>query len=200
MKKFRIVIIIVCILITALGIVWFAIDRYINKNLADVNSIKTDSKFENVTYDKVEDLWDDSVLGILTIDKIGLNVTVKEGSTNDVLKDYIGHIESTATYDGNIGLAGHNRGYGDSFFARLNELEVGDIVKYKTKFYERTYRVDNIQAIFETDWSLLENTKENKLTMITCIPNRREQRLCVQATEVTCNIAKQEVMDEDLEI
>lgn len=200
MKKFRIVIIIVCILITALGIGWFAIDRYINKNLADVNSIKTDSKFENVTYDKVEDLWDDSVLGILTIDKIGLNVTVKEGSTNDVLKDYIGHIESTATYDGNIGLAGHNRGYGDSFFARLNELEVGDIVKYKTKFYERTYRVDNIQAIFETDWSLLENTKENKLTMITCIPNRREQRLCVQATEVTCNIAKQEVMDEDLEI
>lgn len=200
MKKFRIVIIIVCILITAFGIGWFAIDRYINKNLADVNSIKTDSKFENVTYDKVEDLWDDSVLGILTIDKIGLNVTVKEGSTNDVLKDYIGHIESTATYDGNIGLAGHNRGYGDSFFARLNELEVGDIVKYKTKFYERTYRVDNIQAIFETDWSLLENTKENKLTMITCIPNRREQRLCVQATEVTCNIAKQEVMDEDLEI
>ena len=200
MKKFRIVIIIVCILITALGIGWFSIDRYINKNLADVNSIKTDSKFENVTYDKVEDLWDDSVLGILTIDKIGLNVTVKEGSTNDVLKDYIGHIESTATYDGNIGLAGHNRGYGDSFFARLNELEVGDIVKYKTKFYERTYRVDNIQAIFETDWSLLENTKENKLTMITCIPNRREQRLCVQATEVTCNIAKQEVMDEDLEI
>ena len=36
----------------------------------------------------------------------------------------------------------------------------------------------------ETDWSLLENTEENKITMITCIPNRREQRLCVQATEI----------------
>ena len=192
MKKVRIVLIIVCI-ITALVIGWFAIDRYLNTNLADVNSIKTDSKFEDVTYDKVEDIWDDSVLGILTIEKIGLNVTVKEGSTNDVLKDYIGHIETTASYDGNIGLAGHNRGYGDSFFARLNELEVGDIVKYKTKFYERTYKVDNIQAIFETDWSLLQNTKENKITMITCIPNRREQRLCVQATEVTCNTETQEL-------
>ena len=183
MKKVRIVLIIVCI-ITALVIGWFAIDRYLNTNLADVNSIKTDSKFEDVTYDKVEDIWDDSVLGILTIEKIGLNVTVKEGSTNDVLKDYIGHIETTASYDGNIGLAGHNR---------LNELEVGDIVKYKTKFYERTYKVDNIQAIFETDWSLLQNTKENKITMITCIPNRREQRLCVQATEVTCNTETQEL-------
>ena len=186
MKKFRIVLIIVCILITIFGIGWYAIDRYLNTNLADVDSIKTDSKFENVTYDS--DSQND-----FTIEKIGLNVTVKEGSTNDVLKDYIGHIETTATYDGNVGLAGHNRGYGDSFFARLNELEVGDIVKYKTKFYERTYKVDNIQVIFETDWSLLENTKENKLTMITCIPNRREQRLCVQATEMTCNTEIQEL-------
>ena len=161
MKKIRIILMIVCI-ITVLGIGLVAIDRYLNTNLADVNSIKTDSKFEDVTYDKVEDIWDDSVLGILTIEKIGLNVTVKEGSGNDVLKDYIGHIETTATYDGNVGLAGHNRGYGDSFFARLNDLEVGDIIKYKTKFYERTYKVDNIQAIFETDWSLLENTEENK--------------------------------------
>lgn len=183
MKKIRIILMIVCI-ITVLGIGLVAIDRYLNTNLADVNSIKTDSKFEDVTYDKVEDIWDDSVLGILTIEKIGLNVTVKEGSGNDVLKDYIGHIETTATYDGNVGLAGHNRGYGDSFFARLNELEVGDIIKYKTKFYERIYKIDNIQAIFETDWSLLENTEENKITMITCIPNRREQRLCVQATEI----------------
>lgn len=59
---------IVCI-ITVLGIGLVAIDRYLNTNLADVNSIKTDSKFEDVTYDKVEDIWDDSVLGILTIEK-----------------------------------------------------------------------------------------------------------------------------------
>lgn len=183
MKKFRIILAVICIIV-CIGISLFVIDTHLNKNLADVNSIKTDSKFIDVTYDKEEDIWDDSVLGILTIEKIGLNVTVKEGSTNDVLKEYIGHIESTATYDGNIGLAGHNRGYGDSFFARINELEVGNIVKYKTKFYERKYVVDNIQSIYETDWSLLQNTKENKLTMITCIPNRREQRLCVQATEI----------------
>lgn len=84
---------------------------------------------------------------------------------------------------------GHNRGNEYSYFARLNELDKGDIITYKTKFYTRQYKVDNIQVIYETDWSLLESTEENKLTMITCISNKRNQRLCVQATEIkTCKI------------
>ena len=37
--------------------------------------------------------------------------------------------------------------------------------------------------ILETDWSMLQETKENKLTLITCIKNRVNQRLCVQAVE-----------------
>lgn len=81
-------------------------------------------------------------------------------------------------------MLGHNRGNQYSYFARINELEKGDIITYQTKFYTRDYKVDNIQTIFETDWSLLENTAENKLTLITCIANKKNQRLCVQATEV----------------
>lgn len=158
-----------------------------NKELVNVEDIKTDKKFENVTYNDVEDVWDDSVLGILTIEKIGLNATTKEGTTDKILLNYIGHIEETATYDGNVGLAAHNRGCENSYFARINELEKGDIIKYKTKFYDRTYVVDNIQVIYETDWSLLKTTQENKLTLITCIAGKKEQRLCVQATEMTCN-------------
>ena len=53
----------------------------------------------------------------------------------------------------------------------------------KTKFFDRIYVVDNIQIINETDWSLLKSTEENKLSLITCIANKRNQRLCVQATE-----------------
>lgn len=82
------------------------------------------------------------------------------------------------------GLAAHNRGGEFAYFARINELEEGNIITYQTKFYKRQYKVDKIQAIFETDWSLLKNTEENKLTLITCITNKRNQRLCVQATEI----------------
>lgn len=184
MKKVKIICVIIIVLLLA-GISIFLINN--NKKLVNVDDIKTDDKFENVTYDKAEDVWDDSVLGILIIEKIGLNATVKEGTTNEVLLNYIGHIEETATYDGNVGLAAHNRGCENSYFARINELEKGDIIKYKTKFFEREYVVDNIQVIYETDWSLLESTQENKLSLITCIAGRKEQRLCVQATEMTCN-------------
>ena len=64
----------------------------------------------------------DDILGNLIINKINLNAEVKEGSSNEVLKDYIGHIEETAKYDGNVGLAAHNRGNEHSYFARINEL------------------------------------------------------------------------------
>ena len=186
MKKVLIVIgIIIAVLFAGFSI--FLINNYNNKELVNVEDIKTDKKFENVTYNDVEDVWDDSVLGILTIEKIGLNATTKEGTSDEILLNYIGHIEETATYDGNVGLAAHNRGCENSYFARINELEKGDIIKYKTKFYDRTYVVDNIQVIYETDWSLLKTTPENKLTLITCIAGKKTQRLCVQATEMTCN-------------
>ncbi len=185
MKKVKIICVIIISLLLA-GTSIFLINNN-NKELVNVEDIQTDNEFENVTYDKAEDIWDDSVLGIITIDKIGLNATVKEGTSSETLLNYIGHIEETATYDGNIGLAGHNRGCENSYFARINELEDGDIIKYKTKFFDRTYVVDNIQVIYETDWTLLESTEENKLSLITCIANKRNQRLCVQATEKTCN-------------
>lgn len=191
MKKVKIICVIIIILLLA-GTSIFLINNN-NKKLVNVEDIQTDDEFENVTYDKVEDIWDDSVLGIITIDKIGLNATVKEGTSSETLLDYIGHIEETATYDGNIGLAGHNRGCENSYFVRINELEEGDIIKYKTKFFDRTYVVDNIQVIYETDWTLLESTEENKLSLITCIANKRNQRLCVQATEKTCNTTDSEL-------
>ncbi len=154
-----------------------------NNKLVNIEDIKTDKEYENVIYDKQEDVWDDSVVGILTIEKIDLKATVKEGTSKEVLLNYIGHIEETSTYDGNVGLASHNRGCENSYFARLNELEIGDTINYKTKFYDRNYIVDSIEVIYETDWSKLQSTEGSRLTLITCISGKRNQRLCVQAIQ-----------------
>lgn len=181
MKK--IVTICICISLIIVGYLLYVFYNNSSK-LVNINEIETDSDYVDVTYEVEEDILEEDVLGILTIDKIGLKATVKEGSDNATLKNHIGHIENTAIYDGNIALAGHNRGNKYSYFARLNELEEGDIVIYKTKFYTRQYKVNSIKAIFETDLSVLENTEANKITMITCIANKKNQRLCVQATEI----------------
>jgi len=152
-------------------------------DLTKVEEVQTDENYINITYDKEEKIEDESVLGILTIEKINLKATVKEGSTEDILKEYIGHMPETSKYDGNIGLAAHNRANKYSYFARINELEKGDKIVYKTKFYERAYLVTKKIVIYDTDWSYLQPTKDNRITMITCIKDKPNQRLCVQAIE-----------------
>ena len=86
-------------------------------------------------------------------------------------------------FDGNVGLAAHNRGNKYSYFARINELDNGDEIKYQTQYGQRTYVVNSKKEILETDWNPLKSTKENKLTLITCIKNKVNQRLCVEAVE-----------------
>ncbi len=84
---------------------------------------------------------------------------------------------------GNVGLAGHNRGYKVNYFARLKELKIGDEIYYIVNGNETKYKVSEILVIYETDWKMLENTEDNRLTLITCIENRDKYRLCVQAIE-----------------
>lgn len=182
MNKKIFVLFIVLILIVAIGFL-FSYDKKVieqEKQNTSEQLGNTEDVEQEVTED---DGFEEDLIGSLKIEKINLNGTVKEGSTNEILKDYIGHIEETAKYDGNVGLAAHNRGNKYSYFARINELEPGDEIVYTTKYGERKYIVDTKKEILETDWSNLEGTSDNRLTLITCIKNKVNQRLCVQAVQ-----------------
>ena len=176
------VLFIVLILIVAIGFL-FSYDKKVIEQEKQNTSEQLDNT-EDVEKEVTEDDgFEEDLIGSLKIEKINLNGTVKEGSTNEILRDYIGHIEETAKYDGNVGLAAHNRGNKYSYFARINELEPGDEIVYTTKYGERKYIVDTKKEILETDWSNLEGTSDNRLTLITCIKNKVNQRLCVQAVQ-----------------
>lgn len=182
MNKKIFVLFIVLILIVAIGFL-FSYDKKVIEQEKQNTSEQLDNT-EDVEKEVTEDDgFEEDLIGSLKIEKINLNGTVKEGSTNEILRDYIGHIEETAKYDGNVGLAAHNRGNKYSYFARINELEPGDEIVYTTKYGERKYIVDTKKEILETDWSKLEGTTDNRLTLITCIKNKVNQRLCVQAVQ-----------------
>ena len=117
----------------------------------------------------------------IEIPKINLIVNIEEGTTEDILNMYVGHFEETQKKDGNIGLAAHNRGYNVNYFNRLKELELGDEIIYTYDGISRTYIVNNLSIIEDTNWKVLENTIENQLTLITCVENRPSYRRCVQA-------------------
>lgn len=181
-RKLKILFFVVIVLLLSISVIYLWSNH--DYDLTELKDISTDEDYINITYNKEENIFNDDVLGILKIDKIGLVATVKEGSTSDILKEYIGHISETAKYDGNIGLAAHNRLNKYSYFARINELEKGDIIIYKTKFNTKEYRVNKKIVIFETDWNVLKDDGTNKLTLITCIAGKKNQRLVVQAEQI----------------
>ena len=64
-------------------------------------------------------------------------------------------------------------------FAYVLITEVAKQPFLKTKYETKTYITDEIKEIEETDFSVLEPTKDNRITLITCIANQRAKRLCV---------------------
>ena len=116
----------------------------------------------------------------IEIPKLNLYAPIEEGTSEEILNRSVGHFENTSRQDGNCGLAAHNRGYRVNYFARVKELEEGDIIYYFVDGKKYKYEVTNVFIIYETDWSTLEDTEENKITLITCVENREEYRLCVQ--------------------
>lgn len=119
----------------------------------------------------------------IEIPKISLKAEIAEGTSKEVLDKYVGHFEETSKEKGNIGLAAHNRGYKVNYFQNLKKLKEGDEIIYKYKNTKKTYIVKTLKIIKDTDWSYLEETEENTITLITCVENEPEYRRCVQGIE-----------------
>ena len=119
----------------------------------------------------------------IEIPQISLQAEISEGTTQEVMNKYVGHFEDTPITEGNVCLAAHNRGYPVNYFANIKVLKEGDEIIYKYGNSIKTYIVDVIEIIEDTDWSYLENTEENKITLITCVENEPKYRRCIQGTE-----------------
>ena len=124
-----------------------------------------------------------SAIWQIEISKISLVATIAEGTTKEVLNQYVGHFENTSRENGNVGLAAHNRGYDVNYFKDLKLLKEGDEIKYTYNQFQKTYEVAKCRIIKDTEWAFLEETEENMLTLITCVENEPEYRRCIQAIE-----------------
>ena len=125
----------------------------------------------------------DGSMGTLKISSIGLSVKVYDGESNTSMKKGVGHFSYTSAWDGNVGLCGHNGG-SSGYFEDLKDVAKGDKITYTTKYGTRTYKVTTIKKIADDDFSdLLDDTNDNRLTLITCVRNQSTKRLCVIAKE-----------------
>lgn len=150
----------------------------------DVNDVNINLERSNNIQEKnvlVEGLKEDrNVIGKIKIEKIGVEAPIVDGVSQNDLKYAVGHFPETAYWTGNVCLASHNRGNYAHYFEKLNKLSIGDEIEYQTKLGTKMYRVDKIDEISEENLSVLNNTKENTITLITCIKSKPELRLCVK--------------------
>lgn len=126
----------------------------------------------------------DGSVGTLKIPSLDINMKVWEGETNESMKKGLGHYISTSAWDGNVGVCGHNRG-AKYTIGTIKDLEYGDTITYTTVHGTRTYSVVSVKTIANSDWSYLQATSDNRITLTTCLANQPEKRICVQAVEKT---------------
>ena len=186
-NRFLIAIILIAI-ITLIGVIFFAVKYPVYKANKDAESIQIgdnsdldDTPLENIEQDIIH--YDDEI-GTLTIPDILLdNAPIREGVELSTLSETIGHFPSTSIYEGNVGLASHNSGSQGDFFKNLKKIKIGSEIFYQTNYGTKRYVVTTKEVISEEDWSYLQETEDNRITLITCVAGQKDKRLCVQAIE-----------------
>lgn len=120
----------------------------------------------------------------IEIPRIDLKAPIAEGTDTKTLTTKVGHFTETDKSTGNVGLAAHNRGYEYNYFENIKKLKINDEIIYKYEDFESKYLITKIEIIKNTDWSYLEKTENNKITLITCVENEPQYRRLVQAEEL----------------
>ena len=145
----------------------------------------TQGTSQKTSYTGVEDMkQSDGSIGTVKIPSLDISMKVWEGETNESMKKGLGHYSSTSAWDGNVGVCGHNRG-AKYVIGSIKDLKSGDTITYTTVHGTRTYSVVSVQTISKSDWSYLQATSDNRITLTTCLVDHPENRICVQAVEKT---------------
>lgn len=194
--KIIITISIITMLICAFAVSYLIISKYFTKKsninfvYNNYNDSNVQNRIENELNNEQQDNYIDNlilqidgenVLGVIKIDKINFEGLIYEGTSLKTLAKGVGHFENTPYLTGNVCLAAHNT---NSYWSKLHTLSKGDKIQYTCFLGTKEYKVNSITKINETDWSPLENTTDNTLTLITCVKGQKELRLCVQAKEI----------------
>jgi len=132
-------------------------------------------------------LMDADSIGILTIPDIGLTVRVYEAEDSmEAMERGAAHFRHTSAWMGNVGISAHNINLDGTpgYFLNIHNLTQGAVILYETALGMRIYAVESVREISEMDWSMLDRTQDNRITLITCITGKPSMRLAVQAVEI----------------
>jgi len=137
----------------------------------DVHSVATEITVPYVDPHAValpETLETGATIGRLEVPRLGLSVMVAEGDSDDTLDVAAGHLPDTPLpwQPGNSALAAHR----DTYFRRLKAIKADDEVRLTTAAGTFSYKVKQVSIVTPEDLSVLRETSQPTLTLITCYP------------------------------
>lgn len=130
---------------------------------------------EGEDYERLLNFFGDGVMGSLSIEKIGVNLPVYHGTSDEVLAAGVGHLKATSLPVGGTGshavLSGHRGLSSAMMLSRLNELAIGDIFELTVLGEDLYYQVDSIETVLPDDLDAITlDSREDRVTLVTCTP------------------------------
>lgn len=143
---------------------------------------------KNSEYNEILNI--DGTMGYIEIPKINVNLPIFNGTSEEVLKRGVGHIETTPLPiggEGNHSVLSAHRGLPSAkLFTDLDKLEVDDVFMIKMLTEILVYKIDQITVVEPTDTQYLQaEDGQDYITLITCTPYAiNTHRLLVRGTRI----------------
>lgn len=134
-------------------------------------------------------LENNALIGRLSVPRLHLNTTVREGTGRDTLTLAVGHIPGTALPGGtgNVAVAGHR----DTLFLALAEIRKNDLIRFETLQGRYEYQVASTRIVRPQDVGVLRAGPQPELTLVTCYPfsyvGSAPDRFIVKARQVSAS-------------
>lgn len=150
----------------------------------------TDEYLSDESYQDMLRVEKSEVMARINIPKINVKLPIYHGTSDEVLANGIGHLQTSSLPIGGKNtraiLSGH-RGMAEAdMFTRLDELGVGDLIFIEVLNEKLAYSVTDMQVILpeETEHLNIEGD-EDMLTLVTCTPiYKNTHRLIVNAKRI----------------
>ena len=145
-----------------------------NKALYETNYPLIDYKKVPGYYDTLC-ITDNDMIGYLKIDRIGIELPIYHGTSDDVLNKGVGHLEGSSLPIGGENthsvMSAHRGLPSSKLFTDLDRVEKGDIFQIVVLNQVLTYQVDSIKIIEPDDISDLQIIEGGDYcTLFTCTP------------------------------
>ena len=145
---------------------------------------------ENSDYYNILNIGNDNIIGYIKIPKINVSLPIYHGTSEDVLKRGVGHLQNTSFPIGGESthavLSGHTGLSSAKLFTDLDKLEEGELFFIEVLGEKLAYKIDQIKIVEPSETSdLVIKSGEDYVTLVTCTPyGINSHRLLVRGTRI----------------